>query len=1141
MPENKNMYESLRLSAGGGLNSSMEKVDQAAKTATIAIGLGGTGLSALRMFKKTVYERVKQDNYDKRDIEKPQYKRIRFLEIDSDDTKISSPLIQYDLSDEFFYIGVSDIIAELKDKAALNSKKHLEWMNKNIEMDDASAGAGGIRQVGKYLLSKKASELYNKFRDMIMSSVTGLGSDFDINIYIMAGIGGGTGSGCYVDVCYLMQQALSDLGYAGSANVLGFFFLPDVNLSNPDFPKGGPHEKMVQKNGYAALKELDYLMDIPKNGDVYEQEYSESFGVYQEVAPVKLCHLLSTTAINGMVVEDGYNYIMNVVAEYALNFVVKAEEADQQGKTSGITLKGIIPNIKGLLDNTYKKYGANYVYNILGTSCATVPYRKIGTYLAIKFFESIDYIKSARPNREDVEKFCLGIGLQFQKLDNAVKSGMPPFVLEAGRFDTKALKSVAVGEISKPLSEYCERFRTACANRRTANIATLGRRLDSYNVVESPESVIGKIFKELVSFVKNPDFGPHYAAYMIHDAQNHTLASELAGIREEVKKRRDHAQGQNTYKFEHLNRAQAEFRSATVDLFDSKKKAYVLAVEQYYRNMVEVETYEDFLNLIDKIKKQLDQLEVDYFKKYSGIVDKLLTTFKDNASYFATHGMGKEMYTWSVVDIESISGQLDEVIKKYIIRNDDDCATAPYFVERFNTMMLNNQDKWIDESEIKIAEMVSDFIRSEFNAVMSKSMKQYLQEKYNREGADLISCISTNVIKEGLVDNGVPVFHLDATCGIQDKDKHAEYIVLSIPDNEKDFEAAALQCRSSYNLQMGIAKTVLTDRIYMLEFFSGIPMYAYKDLMAYEKVYYENKSAGMHMYESEEKDWSNLPSPIPATFISSYYVNPEKSIIDDCIGLYDRALEDSIIVEYPSSKIAKIRRTPDLDLSGILREGWDANTLIANATSEELKEFAAGYHARFENCAELNASQEYDSSIRDNFARKPKLIEIVRNEVAKIDKLKNIIKDVENSVESIGQDNKIKADFIRAVLHSVIVRNRANYKFDYEERGQEETIILTVENEEYEGIPLYRAFVSFKNLNDEMREQIKEKAKRISQDITDEIYNNVVSFQEFYKDVYKEYKNEATSGKFTKEIEEDILDLLDQMFDSIDRFIINNK
>ena len=884
MSEEKNMFESLRLGAGGGLKSIMEKAEQASDAATIAIGLGGTGVGALRMLKKCVYERVKQDNYKERDTQAPIYQKIKFLAIDSDSTGIYSEIPELDFSNEFFPIGIGTIVNELADKAYLNQYKHLEWLNREIEMKDAKNGAGGIRQIGKYLLSKKANELYNKFKEMITVATMGLNADTsNLNIYVMAGLGGGTGSGCFIDVCYLMQQALKDKSWQASANILGFFFLPDVNISNPKFRRGGPEERTLKKNGYAALKELDYLMEIPNNGDCYTQAYSEAFEITQSVAPVKMCHLLSTTNIDGTSIANGYNYVMNAVAEYALNFVVKAQNADKNGRSDAITLKGIQANIGANVANIRKSYGVGYCYNILGASCATVPYQKIGTYLAIRFFDSIKYIQKIKPTRSDVQKFCQRVGLEFQKLDVAVKAQTPSFTLNANDFETSTIKSAAVGEISKPLSEYCNRWKDGYANKRVSNIKTLGRRLDSYNIDEAPESVIGKVFKELISIINNPDLGPYFAAYMMGDAQNHTISSELAGIRMEVQKKLDHATSQNRYRWDAEAKAQADFRTSNFLTESTKKRTYISMVEQRYRNEVEIETYTEFLALVDKIIKQLEELEIAYFKKYSGIVDKLITTFEDNDEFFKTHGMGNEMYTWSIIDINDVKNDLDAEIEKYMKQNEDGTKTASALVDLFNKLMLKNQDKWLDESEVKITELISEFIRDTFKGIMSKTMKQYLAQKYGQTGQDLITSICNGVFSNGLIPKGKPIFYCEDSFPINDALSHAEYISLSVPNNEPDIVAAAEKYKEQNGTNMTIAENVLTDRIFMLEFYSGIPMYAYKELQNLEKEYDANPTVGMHMYESKDKDWRQLPSPIPATYVSTNYNRTKQATVDDII------------------------------------------------------------------------------------------------------------------------------------------------------------------------------------------------------------------------------------------------------------------
>ena len=55
------VYNDLLLSAGGGVMSTLEKADQQDDTATVLIGLGGTGVHALRTVKTQVYQRLKYE------------------------------------------------------------------------------------------------------------------------------------------------------------------------------------------------------------------------------------------------------------------------------------------------------------------------------------------------------------------------------------------------------------------------------------------------------------------------------------------------------------------------------------------------------------------------------------------------------------------------------------------------------------------------------------------------------------------------------------------------------------------------------------------------------------------------------------------------------------------------------------------------------------------------------------------------------------------------------------------------------------------------------------------------------------------------------------------------------------------------
>ena len=857
------MYESLRLVNGGGLADKINMISQADNTATLCIGIGGTGISALRRIKKAVYETVRPDNYDRCDCsEKPEYKRISFLAIDSDRHPIYASNPALDLSNEFFNIGLCDIVAELADKDVLKRQQCFDWLNKNIAFSSADRMVFG-RQIGRYLLCKKANALHNEVARMISSSIQGLSASAEININVISGLSGQTGGGCFIDVCYIVRQALYNLGLQEGACINGFFFMPDVNLANPNFPLGGINEKILKSNGFAALKELDYLMNIPKNGDVFTHKYSEIFRVEQARPPVDMCYLISPPIINGGMLPNGYDHAIDVVSDFVLHGVSNNWIPDGELQCNAFRYKwSVLPS---QIELTHKAYPANYVYNLLGASCAIVPKKQIGTYLAIKFFDSIKYIADRRPTNGDVEQFCGNLGIDFLRLDMEIKKGTKPLNLDPKRFDTNAIKGFSVGTISSALDGFCNNWRQDTTNARTSNLKTLSRKLDDYVTTDNPESIIGRIFKELVSITANPDLGPHFATYMIRNSQSHTITSVLAGIREQAKMKRDYAQSQSGFRMDEMQGAQAEFNTANFITVNSKKQKYLFEVENWYRNQVEIETYSDYVLMIDKVLKHLEVIEEEYFKKLTNITDKLILTFKDNAEYFNNHGMGNELPTLNIIEIESIKDQLDEIIEK-ALKKDGDEVVAPYFVEKFTKLMLSHMNMWFDENETKIAELISNFIRKEFNEAMSKSMKQYLQEQYNITGADLIDWIASHVIKDGVVEWSRPIFLNSPEFPIADQSNHLEYVVLSIPNNEADIRRAAVMYKhdNGGQPQVEVCENEQVDKISALYLFSGIPLYAYNNLIDLEREYNGRLGvAGLHLYESETKDWRNLPSPIP--------------------------------------------------------------------------------------------------------------------------------------------------------------------------------------------------------------------------------------------------------------------------------------
>ena len=1135
--QNKTMFESMRLATGGGLKDLTEKVKQAKNTFSLVIGIGGTGFSALSTLREEVYEQVEPDGFDG---EKPIYNHIRFLQIDSDGWSARG----LDAS-EFFYMGREPFALPIP-----RDEPWFRWLNKDTTVDDARQGAGGVRQAGKLLLLADARELYNAISIAIRNGVSGLNAGFNINVYVMAGIGGGTGSGCFIDVCYIVQQVLSDLGYDGNAFISGFFFFPDVNLASGHFPTWPAYQDTVKTNGYAALQELDYLMGIPENGGRYEQQYNANFKISMAKPPVSpnLCYLISAATMEGAVPENGYDYAMRTVAEYILNYLVDAEASSQNNTLDvSATLQGLLPNLRKLIGQTRKDYGVNYEYNIIGSSCAIIPRQQIGTYLATKTLETVKYMKEAVPQRSDVEAFCIRTGFTYEALYAGVNEKVYPLSINPDGWVGALLKATKIGGIAKPLYEKCAEWMENNNKIIGKNIATMQRELDSYNPIEVPDTVLGKIFRKLVSIIENPDLGIYFAAGIMKgigngEAQAYTLDSVLQGIQEETTYRRDAAQAQQPYRIHQLNEAQEILINSREGLLSSIKKKeanYLKEVEAYYQNKMDIVMHNKMLDMLAVIKRNLEKLNRDYFEKYVRIFDTLFATFEDNAEFLGSNERQNRNHTWSVVNITSIRENLDALVLQYVQRDAIGNRIAPDLVRGMNLMMLRNQGSWLDEKEGKINCLFSSFIRSHYHNAFTLTMQDFLAEKYGATGTDLEAIISEKIICDGLVRRAVPNFHIDSTqFPIMNSAYVVPLFVLSVPQNEDSVINAAKRCRQAHNLQMGISQSVRRDRITICELYAGIPMYAYSALGDLKMAYEMHKNCpGIHLFEDEEGiDWRKLPSPLPATYTAPGYETPQSVL--EAFDLLDEARKQGVVQDDRSADKAPIFRSKPFEVEETLTIPQDANLKELLKLLEEARAYKEQYENNKELFMELKSNGiNYDTSIKDEFARRPDLIEAVKAELHQMDRVNDRIRELKELIAESEDVMKRQDDFIAALLRGSIVFENHQYKAVLNgAEGREEILLEDEETKAYAAIPVYRAYLAYQNLSEAIRTRIYEQVRISERDLDDETYQAAVSYRDFLTSVYIRYLENARTLENGKFIEK----FINTVKNSVDLFVKNN-
>ena len=231
---------------------------------TLMVGLGGTGKEVLLRLRRKIVEHygslsrlpfiqfmhldtdtttTAQEQYDLRGSDDPLYQEIRFKPIERIDLTIEGGTGRYvQHIDNFPHI-----------------KRWFATSGKIGSLGNLAKGAGQVRMASRLGLfhaenyrqiTLRLDQCKSLLRDAsILQRSADLGFTFDadqkINIVVIASLAGGTGSGTFLDMGFLLQR------YFPSDDRIGILLLPSFFA---DYAGG----ERVRANGYAALMELNH-------------------------------------------------------------------------------------------------------------------------------------------------------------------------------------------------------------------------------------------------------------------------------------------------------------------------------------------------------------------------------------------------------------------------------------------------------------------------------------------------------------------------------------------------------------------------------------------------------------------------------------------------------------------------------------------------------------------------------------------------------------------------------------------------------------------------------------------------------------------------------------------------------------------
>ena len=409
---------------------------------TLLIGLGGTGNLALKYAKKRFHEMYgDQNNYADFDLPLVEYLALDTFEEDLI-KGVGSDGLEFGLKASEY-----QVLHEKKPKNILKKNPFIqkEWFPKMSSFTalEEGSGAGQIRSLGRLSLMSNYEKIKQKVTKKVQNLTNweqGQDSDYDamgseINVVFCFSVAGGTGSGTFLDVAYVVKSALEDsqVEYKSQAYIV----MPEIFDKIISNPLG---KRRIYSNTYAALRELEFFMSGKYNKD-FELLSNGKITIPVDGAPFGLVHLVSSQNSEG----DNFDEITHIMELIGNSIVLKsgAFESDAIGGWSQIG--GEIAQFDYLDDakTQFPRY--------LGLGYAEIKYDTalLANFASAKYSAALaDFIIDSN-NRESeisLEQKILNWGIKEDEADELIDQLLPlksytSFVLDEDGYDGSNTRS----------------------------------------------------------------------------------------------------------------------------------------------------------------------------------------------------------------------------------------------------------------------------------------------------------------------------------------------------------------------------------------------------------------------------------------------------------------------------------------------------------------------------------------------------------------------------------------------------------------------------------------------------------------------------------------------------------------------------
>lgn len=867
----------------------------------LAIGLGGAGIEALARFKNQVTHGLHPDDPD---AALPRYSSIRFLGIDTDRTTISrhyqnGPLTQ----EELLALHCPDTAALLP-TLVMNPTVY-SWLDTDTfrSLPRGLHFASGYRQLGRVLLFLQLESVYNRLCSLLNALHNAL-PGMTPEVHLFAGLSGGTGSGCFIDLCYLLRTIAQNWGMP--LRIIGYFFTPDVLLSKINIHQDIALRDQNTANGYAALKELDYLQALEKNHDRFTQQYPNGYVVDTQAKPVDTCYLLTAVDNGGAVAPNAYQKAMETAVSWAMLYAT-----DLQPSAMGmVSIGGFLDNMH-LFSRTDRSHGALDLYHIPGAAETEPSAEEALQHLALIYCERFRQLTKdpGTVSSDELRDVIEGSGLIFAQLLNEPMKTLPGLKLpDDVRQQLKSQGPVPHGQLPATWAIPGNNWLAQCQQLLTQWLRVRFRPPEEDPEKADPEVFADRIFARLHQLCLTPDRGPAYALRMLRGEGPCILWHLEGALTQAMEQIRLQAASLELAQ-DHMTRAAEDFYSCNIFQQRRTFEAYLYAVDCYLHEKLKLWYLEQLPQHLKQLLAHLEQLQKSHFESLRAVLDSLYDTFTENDHILRN----RVRLGVPIVPVSTRKPRLTGLVQALPDRQ---------VVEGLVRTVLKKPLPPCGEAcHPELPEILLEYFRQLFCDEAYKPLDSLLEECFPLSVGNLpqmISLTENNILRQTHTQ-ATPVFFQN----ILHSTAHAAqvgFVLTGAPSIAWD----SAQGFISHNPHLHCAHHTRTagDRISVLQLQACTPLYSWGMWESMTTAYERIKTSGfgklLHLYSGEALNWAQyLPDPTPHSLNRA-------AVPTEAQRLFTWATEQGLI-QNPTATRWELRLTGPLPL-----EDLDPATLYVN-------------------------------------------------------------------------------------------------------------------------------------------------------------------------------------------------------------------